>query len=213
MKMMKNSNLILCVTIIMSVLVQNAMALPFSTYGSDKNWQGYKNYSENGVKMTLLFNVYDTVANPTEFTWSGGKPTDDRYIYAYQIINDSASKDISLFSLLDKAKNPLSQELMNSSSSQWDGASLSVAPSPKVCVDQGIWTWSAASDSLLSAGKNSWYLILSSDNAPTKGSFKVETSSGTEPPVPDVPEPATLALFGFASALFAAKRGRKRQAE
>jgi hypothetical protein len=204
---------LLGVVIVIAVLTQNAMALPYSTYGYENSWQGYKNYNDNGIKMTLVFNVYDTVANPTEFTWNGGivKPAEDRYIYAYQIINDSTSQDISLFSLLDKSKNPISQQLMHCSSAQSDGSALSVSPSPRVCDEQGIWEWSAVSGSLLSAGKNSWYLIFSSGNAPTKGDFKVEAASETDPPIPEVPEPCTLVLFSVASALFAAKRGRKRQ--
>jgi hypothetical protein len=220
MKMMKNTSFIVSVIFAAGILTQSAMALPYSTYGDQNNWSGYKSYNEDGIKMTLIFNVYDTVAHPTEFTWNSSatgttKPAGDRYVYAYQIINDSTSQDISLFNLLDKSKNPLSQQLMHASCSQWDGSSLSVGPSPQVATQQGIWEWSAASGGLLSAGKNSWYLIFSSDNAPTKGSFKVEASSGTDPAVPgeDVPEPCTLALFGIASALYAAKRGRKRQAE
>jgi hypothetical protein len=216
MKMM-NSMKLSGVVIMLAVLAQNAMALPYSTYGDQNNWAGYKKYNEDGVKMTLVFNVYDTVAHPTEFIWNGGaaKPTGDRYIYAYQIINETGSLDISLFNLLDKAKNPLSQQLMHSSCAQYDGSPLSVAPSPNVCAEQGVWQWSAATNGLLAAGKNSWFLIFSSGNAPTKGSFKVEADAGTDPVVPgeDVPEPCTLALFGIASALYAAKRGRKRQAE
>jgi hypothetical protein len=222
MKTMKNISLRLCVMFVMGMLTQNAMALPYSTYGNANNWQGYKKYNDTdtGVKMTLIFNVYDTVANPTEFVWGGtngiSKPSDDRYIYAYQIINDSTSQDISLFSLLDKAKNPLSQQIMHSSCAQSDGYSSSIAPSPKVSADQGIWTWSA-STGLLGAGKNSWYLIFSSNYAPTRGSFNVEAASESDPIVPGsenpIPEPCTLALFSIGSALFAARRGRKRQAE
>jgi PEP-CTERM putative exosortase interaction domain len=212
MKVMKNANLILCVIVITGILTQNALALPYSTYGSENGWQGYKSYNKDGVNMTVVFNVYDTVANPTEFTWNGGAamPDTDRYIYAYQITNNSDSQDISVFNLLDKSKNPLAQQLMHSTCSQSDGSSLSVAPDPAVSTQQGIWEWTA-SGGLLSAGKNSWYLIFSSDNAPTKGSFEVEAASQTEPPVP-TPEPGTLALLGIASAMFAAKRGKKRQA-
>jgi hypothetical protein len=209
MKVMKNINF-LCVLIVMGVLVQNAMALPYSTYGVNNGWQGYKNYNKGGINMTLIFNVYDTVANPTEFSWKGAtpKPSDDRYIYAYQIINKSGSEDISLFNLMETSNNPVSQQFMHSTSTQWDGSLLSVAPDPKVSTEQGIWEWSAEGG-YLTAGKNSWYLIFSSDNAPVKGTFKVEAASD----VPVVPEPCTLALFGAASALFAAKRSRKRRAE
>jgi hypothetical protein len=40
--------------------------LPFSTYGSNNGWQGYTTYEENGFDCTLVFNVYDIVANPSE---------------------------------------------------------------------------------------------------------------------------------------------------
>jgi hypothetical protein len=216
MKVMKNTNLILCAVIVMGLLAQNAMALPYSTYGDNNKWNGYKTYNKDGVDMTLIFNVYDTVANPTEFLWMGGtaKPGDDRYVYAYQIINNIGSKDISLFNLLDKAKDPVAQQFMHSTCSQWDGSELSVAPDPQVSTEQGIWQWSPEGG-FLTAGKNSWYLIFSSNNEPVKGSFKVEAASdeGSPPVTNPIPEPCTLVLFGAASALFAAKRGRKRQAE
>ena len=207
---MKNTILMLCVIIVMGVFTQNSLALPYSTYGYDNGWEGYKTYNQSGVDLTVVFNVYDTVANPTEFTWNGGTSFTDRYIYAYQITNNSDSQDISLFTLLDKSNNPISQQLMHSTCSQSDGSSLSVAPDPEVSAQQGIWEWTA-SGGFISAGKNSWYLIFGSDNAPTKGSFKVSTASETEPPIP-TPEPCTLALIGIASAMFAAKRGKKRQA-
>jgi hypothetical protein len=216
MKVMKNTNLILCTVIVIGALAQNAMALPKSTYGGDNGWQGYKNYNKDGVKMTLLFDVYDTVAYPTEFLWMGGtaKPSGDRYVYAYQIINNSGSKDISLFNLLDKSKDPVAQQFIHSTSSQWDGSELSVAPDPKVSTEQGIWQWSSEGG-FLTAGKNSWYLIFSSNSEPVKGNFMVEAASDSSsvPVTSPIPEPCTLVLFGAASALFAAKRGRKRQAE
>ncbi len=211
MKVLKNSLMVLCVLIMTAACAQNAFALPYSTFGSVNKWQGYKSYNQDGIDMTVMFNVYDNLTNPGEFTWNGAavKPSADRYIYAYQIINNSNSQDISLFNLLDKSNNPLSQQVMHSSSSQSDGSALSIAPDP--CPEQGKWEWSVSSG-FLTAGKNSWYLIYSSDLAPVKGNFRVEAASQTEPPVPPVPEPCTLALFGIASTLFAAKRGRKRQA-
>jgi hypothetical protein len=212
-EVMKNTNLILCAVIVMGSLAQNAMALPYSTYGDNNKWQGYKNYNKGGVDMTLIFNVYDTVAYPAEFSWMGGaaKPSDDRYVYAYQIINYSDSQDISLFNLLDKSKDPIAQQFIHSTCSQWDGSALSVAPDPQVSTEQGIWQWSPKGG-FLTPGKNSWYLIFSSNSEPVKGSFMVEAVSdqGSPPVTTPIPEPCTLVLFGAASALFAAKRGRKR---
>ena len=111
MKVMKNTSL-LCVLIVVA-LAKNALALPYSTYGYDNGWDGYKTYNQDGIDLTVVFNVYDTVANPTEFTWNGGAamPNTDRYVYAYQIINNSDSQDISLFNLLDKSGNALPSSL------------------------------------------------------------------------------------------------------
>ena len=108
--------------------------MPYSTYGYDNGWDGYKTYNQDGIDLTVVFNVYDTVANPTEFTWNGGAamPNTDRYVYAYQIINNSDSQDISLFNLLDKSGNALAEQLMHSTCSQSDGSLLSVAPDPEV---------------------------------------------------------------------------------
>lgn len=202
---------LLIVIIIATMPAQNASAaLPYSTYGVKNGWWGYKDYKKDGFDVRLIFNVYDTQDYPGEFTWGGeaAMPDTDRYIYAYQVFNISDSQDIGVFSLLDKTNNLLAQQLMHSSCAQTDGTSSSVAPDPEVCLKQGIWEWSA-SGGFLSAGTNSWYLIFSSGSAPVKGSYKVEQAAPeTEPPVP---EPATLALFGAASAMFAANRRIKRR--
>jgi hypothetical protein len=50
---------------------------------------------------------------------------------------------------------------------------------------------------------------LNSNYAPTNGNFTVAAEGDT--PVP-VSEPGTMVLFGVVSDLYAAKRGRKRQA-
>jgi len=65
-----------------------------------------------------------------------------------------------------------------------------------------MWVWDG-----IVADKYSWYLIFSSNYAPTSGNFTVTDESSA--PVP-IPEPGTMALFGIASALYAAKRDKKR---
>jgi hypothetical protein len=209
MKVMKNSLTVLCVSFVLGICTENVLALPYSAFGAANGWQGYKSYNQDGIKMTVMFNVYDTAVNHGEFTWNSSVPQDGRYIYAYQILNDTTSKDISLFRLLDKSNNPLDQSTMNSSTSQSDGFLTSVKPGP--CAEQGLWEWTPDTG-FVGAGDRSWYLIFSSNYAPVKGSFKVETAGDEGDISHPTPEPASLALLGAASALFAAKRGRKRQA-
>lgn len=210
MKVMKNIAAVLSVVIIMAVLVQNASALPSSSFDGGK-WGGYNTYSDGaGLNVTLVFNVY--TASSGEFTWGGGvpMPSTDPYIYVYQIFNSSSSESVESFNVLNSDKSAVASSLMHQTCSQSDGSG-GISPDPSVSVTPGTWVWSSGVGGYVLAGDHSWYLIYSSNYAPTTGDFAVNAASTTPPPVP-TPEPCTMALFGVASALYAARRGRKRQA-
>ena len=91
-----------------------------------------------------------------------------------------------------------------------------VMSDPNPSALQGEWEWMPGVG-FITAGEYSAYLIFGSAYAPTAGSFTVKAPEESDPGVPngasEVPEPGILALFGIASAMFAAKRGKKRQAE
>ena len=189
-------------------MAQNALALPSSSLDGGK-WGGYDTYSDGeGLSVEVVYNVYDKSSG--EFTWGGqvDMPSTDKYIYVYQVFNSSSStKDIENFSVLNSNKSDVSSSVIHQTCSQIDSTGDGVSPDPAVSATQGMWVWS---DGVV-AGEHSWFLIFSSSFAPTRGDFTVTDTSNT-PPVP-VPEPGTtMALFGGASALYAAKRGRKRQA-
>jgi hypothetical protein len=210
MKAMKNIITVISVTIVIAVLAQNASALPASSLDGGM-WGGYKLYTDGaGLNAEVVFNVYDKSSG--EFTWGGqaAMTSADQYIYVYQVFNSSgSSKNIESFNVLNSDKSAVASSLMHQTCSQTDGSG-GISPSPYVSETPGEWVWSSGVGYML-AGDHSWYLIYSSNYAPTKGDLAVEAVSDTQPPVPN-PEPCTMALFGIASALYAAKRGRKRQA-
>ncbi|MGB7581997.1 MAG: hypothetical protein WBL85_06065 [Sedimentisphaerales bacterium] len=210
MKVMKNIVAVLSVIMVITVLAQNALALPSSSLDGGK-WGGYNTYSDGaGLNVEVVFNVY--TASSGEFTWGGGvpMPSTDPYIYVYQLFNESSSTEsVESFSVLNSDKSAVASSLMHQTCSQSDGSG-GISPDPSVSVTPGVWVWSSGVGYLL-ANDHSWYLVYSSNYAPTTGDFAVNAASTTPPPVP-TPEPCTMALFGIASALYAAKRGRKRQA-
>ncbi len=210
MKVMKNIVAVLSIIMVMAVLAQNALALPSSSLDNGK-WGGYDTYSDGaGLNVEVVFNVY--TASSGEFTWGGqvAMPSTDKYIYVYQVFNSSSSSEnIESFKVLNSDKSDVSSSVMHQTCSQSDGSG-GISPDPSVSVTPGVWVWSDNVGYLL-ANDHSWYLVYSSDYAPIRGDFAVNTASTTPPPVP-TPEPATMALVGVASALYAAKRGRKRQA-
>ena len=196
--------------VIAAVFAQDASALPYSTYGADYGWAGYKTYSQNGLDLTLTFNVYDIIAHPSEIAWAAGVdfPAGDRYVYAYQLFSSSLStKDVAYFGILDKSGNPIAQVLMHATQGVGEGEMPDPSPSPE--DEQGIWKWSPGG--YVSKDEHSAYLIFSSIYAPTRGRFEVKASDESEPPGPEVPEPATIALFCIASGLLVARRNIKRR--
>jgi hypothetical protein len=208
MKVMKNSLMVLCVVIIVAVSTPNAGALPYSSYvdPSGKSWVGHKTDTVNGFDVKVEWSVYDITSHPEEFSWAGVSLAGDNYAYVYKVTN-LGGDDIGSFCMLDNAGDT---ELTDWSSriNGTQAAGTGITPDTP-SVKQGEWVWSSGDFS--AAGAVSSYLIFGSVYAPKIGAYLVEAPSG-EPPTPDVPEPCTLALFGIASTLFAAKRGRKRQA-
>jgi hypothetical protein len=199
--------------VIVAGFAQNASAY-LTASSLDKNkWDGYKNYKQDGLDLTLTFNVYDIIAHPSEVTaWAGsvdfGFPAGDRYVYAYQLFSNSLSlKDVAYFGILDKNGNHIEPILMHGTQAVGDDG-VKPDPNPSHEEDQGIWKWTKGGGFIL-ATEHSAYLVFSSSYAPVRGKFEVKSSEESEPPVP---EPATIALFCVASGFLVARRNRTRRA-
>ncbi|MBN2455259.1 MAG: PEP-CTERM sorting domain-containing protein [Sedimentisphaerales bacterium] len=210
MAKMKVMNKILSVGLIttMALFVQIASAaptemLPESSYQGGA-WQGSRYYNLDSINVKIDFAVYDTLAYPGEFTWAGevDMPDTDQYIYAYQIFNSPAEgyDDIASFRLLDTDGQEIDESLMHSTCSQKDSdipVLEGVVPEPTVSTVQGQWVWSIAGG-YISQGEHSWFLIFSSEYAPTAGTYEV--TAPADIPVP-TPEPATALLLSLGCAM------------
>lgn len=205
----------LSVLIVAAVLVQDAAAFPTSTYGKATGWENQTEYKKNGLDIGIAWTVFDTQLYPTEFTWAGAvaKPATDRYVYVYQIWNLTGSKDVTSFGLLKQGGDEITQSIMHSTTAQMDTTGMGLMPDPDPSEKQGVWAWSTTGAGIFSAEKYSAYLILSSDRAPTKGTYAVNPPSepSGELPVPTNPEPTTLALISVAAG-FIFPRAKRRVA-
>jgi hypothetical protein len=211
----------LSVLVIVTVLAPDTavalLQLPDSTYAQlQNNWQGQREYTEDTENGSLYILVEYTVYDTQNLLKSGEQQLAEtlnlsgRYIYAYQIWNHptDSSADVINFELLyaETLLNiPASAfEPYNDTGSSDDGSD-GVAPTPEVSDTQGEWEFTPGD---LAPGVHSWFLVFSSDYAPTRGDFKVTLQQGD---FPTVPEPGTIALLGVGSAFCLAKIRKKRQ--
>ena len=194
------------VLVVATLFLQNASAtllLPDSHYLGGA-WQGTSYYNEGGFNVRIDFAVYDTTNYPDDFTWQSDlpMPETDQYIYAYQIFNRSGDyEEVIYFSILDITENPIDEFLMHSTSSQDDGKG---GIAPELSSTQGVWEFGWIGDALV-AGKHSYFLVFSSEYAPVTGSYGLTPRSDPNP-VPEIPEPAVIALLGFGSVLMFVKQ-------
>jgi hypothetical protein len=178
--------------------------LPSSTYSSGGvTWYGESTYSDSGFQSLVQYAVYDTGDGKNE--WGYAAPGDGRYIYAYQVFNaNSATQDIGYLNLFGAAGHTLTGGEMSGIGSQMDTNSTEFPEQGKKPVsgefdDAGkkiVWKFLDAGGEfgIIGQGQHSYFLIYSSDIAPVMGSYEVKPLSQSE--IPQVPEPATIVLFG-----------------
>jgi len=203
--------------------------LPESNYAEEAgNWQGSREYTEDGFYMRVDFTVYDIKdtedgwANPDEATLVTSLTSeedlglDGRYIYAYQIFNSNnpSYKSIEYFGLLDSNGDPINGAHVLGIGSFSDaeytsgGFGESVEPTENV-IDPLSWTFGSSeelwdpSGEYIDNGDHSWFLVFSSNTAPVSGSYEVRSPAD----VPVVPEPAMLTLFSIGGAMLL-RRGK-----
>ncbi|MGA2094105.1 MAG: PEP-CTERM sorting domain-containing protein [Sedimentisphaerales bacterium] len=207
MKVTKTIGLLCVLILALPVVHSTSAALPYSTYGSENKWAGYKDYTEDNFDVRVVFNVYAVVDG--QFDWPGDPSAieTDKYIYVYEIGNngDQSNNHIGDFSLLYADGSAIPQHLMHNTTSQND-SSGGIAPDAAVTASQGEWVWST-DNGYIEAGQHSWLLMFSSDHAPTTGKFVFQEGQ-TEPPAP-TPEPASIILFGSAAGWILTRRNNK----
>lgn len=153
----------------------------------------------------IEFAVYDTQAYPGEFT--GTAPGSGRYIYAYQIFQNSGASNIALTTFVVDgigegaipADNPNSYIGTDNSVPGVD-ASLAFFNASRT---QGEWDFQNPS---IQAGENSVFLLIRSNNSIKAGTYQLFPPEDSEIPVPGdedgtIPEPATVMILSLGTAL------------
>lgn len=201
--------------IVTALLAQNSSAEPTELLPASSYYQGFQWYNTVVLGKGVLggridFAVYDTLgANGNEFVDAGFQtPGPGQYIYAYQIFNDTGFSDLPVanFSIRDSTNSPIDEALMTDTGAQDDGeGGISPAPSNT----QGTWKWQLDTGGFVYKDDHSWFLVFSSDNPWTVGSFDITYPQESSAPVPgDTPEPATIVLLGVGAAVLL-RRPRK----
>ena len=175
--------------------------LPESSYYEGST--PYEIVTDDGILFGRIdFAVYDTWEYPDEFIGEDGfeNPTDDRYIYVYQIFNDElySDEEVAYFALLDIEDAPVS-----GTSSQDD---LSGGVEPADYPAEGVWDFEG---SFIYDGDHSVFLVLTSDTGWVPGSYEI-LAGGSDVPVPDIPEPASIVMLGVGGLFIFAKRSKGR---
>jgi hypothetical protein len=202
---------LLSLLLVAVLFVQNADAvLTYLPYSSHYQGTSYFNYSDTGVKGRVEFAVYDTLG-PYGNEWTGATgfdaPGDGRYIYAYQIFNDDDSALIEGFTMWANDYHVLDIIGMGAQDPQEGDYIFGldfVEPTDMGTNNGGVQAWWEFGNGLFIAGEDSWFLIFSSNNNWTAGSYWIGPISNVLP-VPN-PEPCTLALLSLGSAILFAKR-------
>jgi hypothetical protein len=178
-------------------LVQNVSATLISSHYDGSTFYN----TDDGLYGRIDFAVYDDRAE-YEYRYGLSAPGTGDYIYAYQIFHDAGvNPAVAYFAILGIAGAPV-----DGIDSQ-DDSTGGIASSDEYFTDsRGVWEFqSELGEGILLAGEHSWFLVLSSDTDWVKGDFEIKPA---EPwiPVPEIPEPCTLALFGLGGAIMLLRR-------
>jgi hypothetical protein len=136
-------------------------------------------------KDSFNFNIKDSFPTPAEGT--------GEYLYAYVIYNmGTALPPVAMFELI--GGNPANASGIGYNATNAGAGAISPTSSPTTSSSAFVWKFAGG---IFVADKNSAFLVFTSDHGPVAGSFKLSTLSegGDEPPNPETPEPATIAML------------------
>jgi len=188
---------LLSLLFVATLFVQNAAAVLTSSYYDGSTFYN----TADGLRGYIDFAVYDS-RSEYESRYGMQAPGTGDYIYAYQIFHNSGvNPAVAYFAILGIAGAPV-----DGIDSQ-DDSTTGIASSDEYFTDsRGVWEFqSELGEGILLASEHSWFLVLSSDTDWVKGDFEIKPAESWVP-VPEIPEPCTLALLGLGSAILFAKR-------
>jgi len=214
MSVIRKSGL-LSLLFVAALFVQSASAGPVDFLPYSSHYQGrtyYTDFTDDGFLTGRIdFAVYDTLG-PHGNEWADADftaPGAGQYIYAYQILCDTASTAaLEYFAVLEIGENSIDDD--DGIGTRDDGyggldaynAFFNPYPQPQ----QAVWEFD---EDLLIAGEHSYFLVFTSDHDWTEGSYAL-TPTGVLPPT-TAPEPGTLTLLGLSGALAFIRRRKPGQ--
>jgi hypothetical protein len=195
--------------LLLLVSATHAEPLPASSYYEGQYSEFFDLGSEGILDLHLEFAVYKDNEAQIMQDWTGHTGDAD-YVYGYQVFSEqSSTAALTYFALTGVNPSTIAdvQNDIGEAESLNDGAiqSEGIEPSSSdfnASVTEAIWQFD---DGTLVQGDQSWYLFLYSDYDWIAGGIKVQPDND-DIPVPEVPEPATLALLGFGTLLSLRRR-------
>jgi len=201
---------ILFLLLLLAFCVETSLATMVDILPESSHYEGstYYNIMTGGggyLAGRIDFAVYDTanLVHAEETALCQALNMDGQYIYAYQIFNDYPASDesVAYFAVFGIGEVPMN--VYCDSIDSFDDSAGGQESSDEYFTPlntRGVWEFNGG---LVAAGEHSWFLIFCSDHDWVKGDYELKAPDF---PVPPVPEPATVMLFGLGGALLLTRR-------
>lgn len=182
-----------------------ATSLPSSSY-----YDGRSYFYEGGVAGYIDFAVYDTQTS-NEFADAGYQTpgqSNERFIYAYQFHCDEEYNSTAFEYLVVSGigeDSISSEDVIGAAEDSEEGIEPdeSYFNSSKT---KAIWEFEQG---YLVGGKHSWFLVYTSEEDYTSGTYELSPTGDSDIPVANNPEPCTLALLGLGGGYWLIRRKEK----
>jgi hypothetical protein len=197
--------------VVTAVVVSNSYGL--TVLPSSSLWQGGTVYDGLlNVSAYIEYAVYERDGGDEISSFGLDAVGTGAYIYAYQIFTDPSTGYDAIESFVVPGTTVIDTSGLDGIGTLDDGTGDSIDGTPVNDGSTIAWTFEAGT---LVDGKQSWFLVFSSDASPIAGDYELTITEENPFPTPgggddSVPEPATIALIGLGIIPAIMKKKRQR---